>query len=361
MSRRTRSAPTFTSARLDPGNPDGAIPRRVLGRTLVISLVVHVGGTFGLLVLALTTFDPIAGPPIVVHFIATAPPPPRLAPRREPRDSPEDRPKPPPIRTDRMTALLPPVQIPMPEPTRRRPDPPMPAEATLLPVRAPGSDLLPAVHDLAPPTPRAAAGLAPIGARPLLPSGSGEAPELEFLVPGQARRRGPGGGLAGTGDGLPPIDGLSGSPSAGRRDAPTGGRGGLGTEETFGGTGLAATLGLRYGVNLVDASRLGQRSSDGTRYSLLVPMLSEAFRAVRLRGSWRGPAGQPIESAQIDAGGIAIRYRDGTVHVIVPTRDGLVALYVSAGRQGSTERSKVDEADRALGALRHLSGRERQS
>jgi len=104
----------------------------------------------------------------------------------------------------------------------------------------------------------------------------------------------------------------------------------------------------------VEAARLGQRTSDGARYSLLVPMLSEAYRRIGFRGAWRGAVGDAVESAQVSAGEVAIRYRDGTLHVIVPTKDGLVALYVSAGGPGASVRSKVDEAERALAALQRI-------
>jgi hypothetical protein len=107
-------------------------------------------------------------------------------------------------------------------------------------------------------------------------------------------------------------------------------------------------------VTLTDASRLGSRTSDGSRYALLVPALSEAYRSMPFHGRRQGAAGDPVESVQVDAQAIAIRYRDGTVHVLVPTSDGLVALYVSAVSAGG--RSKVQEAERALAALQRLRG-----
>jgi len=87
----------------------------------------------------------------------------------------------------------------------------------------------------------------------------------------------------------------------------------------------------------------------------VVPQLAEAYRAVGFRGRRAGPAGDPVESIQVDGESIAIRYRDGTVQVLAPTSDGLVALYVSAANSASL--SKVDEADRALAALQRLGGR----
>jgi len=56
-------------------------------------------------------------------------------------------------------------------------------------------------------------------------------------------------------------------------------------------------------------------------------------------------------SIRVDPDAVIIAYRDGTRHVIAPTKDGLVALYVTRGASG---RGKVEEAQRALGALRRM-------
>lgn len=137
-------------------------------------------------------------------------------------------------------------------------------------------------------------------------------------------------------------------------DAEAGGDGGDGVPED--GTGLAAFLGRRYGAALVEAARLGQRTSDGARYNMLVPMLTEAYRQIAFRGAWRaaGSDAHGVVSAQVDRDAVAIHYHDGTLHVIVPTHDGLVALYVSADQRAGGGRTKVDEAERALEALRRL-------
>src|SRR5262249_55203260 len=116
-------------------------------------------------------------------------------------------------------------------------------------------------------------------------------------------------------------------------------------EQAFAGAGLASFLGRKYGVHLLEASRLGSRTSDGARYALALPALSEAYHSVTVRGRLAAPAGDEVESLQADKESIALRYRDGTVHVLAPTEDGLVALYVSAA--GAESRSKVDEAERA--------------
>ncbi len=116
----------------------------------------------------------------------------------------------------------------------------------------------------------------------------------------------------------------------------------------------AALLGRRYNIDLVDASRLGLSTHDGWRYNLLVPMLSELYH--RVEGAGRpalpgGPLGDDVLSIRVDPDAVIIGYRDGTRHVIAPTQDGLVALYVTRGAAG---RGKVEEAQRALGALRRL-------
>ena len=89
---------------------------------------------------------------------------------------------------------------------------------------------------------------------------------------------------------------------------------------------------------------------------MLVPALSEATRAVAFRGRRAAPAGDPVESIQADGEAVVIRYRDGTVQVLAPTPDGLVALFVSASA-AAAGRTKVQEAERALKALQRLAPR----
>jgi hypothetical protein len=194
-----------------------------------------------------------------------------------------------------------------------------------------------------------------VQATPSLPGGTGEAPDLVFLTPDASRALGPGGGLVGKGSGYPKGLGADPSLGVGAGDA-AGATGpeGLSGEPAFAADGSASSLGRRYGVPLVEAARLGQRTSDGARYNLLVPMLSEAFSVVRTkRGLQWAARGGDLTSVRIDDDAIALRYRDGTVHVIVPTPDGLIGLYVSAD-DGLAHRSKVSEAERALEALRQL-------
>jgi len=117
---------------------------------------------------------------------------------------------------------------------------------------------------------------------------------------------------------------------------------------------IAQTLGRRYHLELLDARELGHSTHDGWRYSQLLPLLSEAYRTLASRKAMvaadHGP-GEDVRSMRIDPDAIAIAYADGTRHVVAPTRDGLVALYVTTGAIG---RTKVDEIRRALGALRRM-------
>ena len=113
-------------------------------------------------------------------------------------------------------------------------------------------------------------------------------------------------------------------------------------------------LGRRYSVHLVDARRLGRSTHDGWRYNEILPLLSEAYRRVAPLGdsiTGGGALDGDLETVRVDPDGIEIVYHDGTRHVVVPTRDGLVALYVATGPEAH---SKVEEAQRALAALRRL-------
>jgi hypothetical protein len=365
---RALRPPTFRSAVLVGGPEGGILPPRPLGRTVGLSLLLHAVAAAGLLVLSLLTIESVSPPPIVIRFLAAPPLAPRLVPLRERPDL--QAPPPEPVTPPRPAEPVPIPALrlpPPPPPARLRPEPPpLEAEAIELPRSVTEAAPEPRIRDAAPPAPRlASASLGRVGAAAPLPGVGGEEPDLVFLTPGRARPRGEGGGVAGRGDALPPLPpGLSGAGSARGGAAGRGGSGGDGDDrglETGGGAaagGLASFLGRKYGVVLVEAARLGQRTSDGSRYSLLVPMLSEAYRGIRLRGTWRAAAGEgyaaSLASAQVASKEIALRYRDGTLHVLVPTSDGLVALYVSAGGGGTTGRGKVDEAERALVALRRL-------
>jgi hypothetical protein len=327
-------------------------PRRRIGRPLTVSVAAHLGLVAWVVTLSVLDVEPVGPPPMPVRFFAGAPPAPRLVPlrdRQEPAPAKTPPPRPAPIPALVVQAPEPVARERMaperlrPEPLRLAPEPP--------PIRV--ADAAPAIAIVdAPPAPDIGRTptVAPVGALAAPRTGAGEEPELELLVPGKARERSAGGGIAGR-DPLPDLPaGEPGGPAI-RKGAGAGT--GIESEKAFTATGLASFLSRRYGVTLKEASRLGSRSSDGARYALLVPALSEAYRAVPFRGRKRGEAGEGIESVQVDADAIAIRYRDGTLHVVAPTSDGLVALFVSS-RPGAAPLSKVQEAERALGALHRL-------
>jgi len=348
-------APPFRSPIRAGGPQGGALPRRRLGRGLLFSVTLHMALLGSLLVLVLLDIGPIPPPPLTIRFFAAAPPAPRLVPlrdRREPSprreaERPETSPVPPPVAPP--VVPFDPVR-PQPAPLRVEPDP--------LPIRVADEAPELAIHDPAPPAPfPVSAQLDRLPASTTPQAGGGEEPDLVFLVPGEARERGPGGGLAGRDPATRPP---AADPTRSiRRQGGGTGRAadadGLTKESACTVTGLASFLGRRYGVTLTEASRLGSRTSDGARYALLLPALSEAYRALSFRGRRRGGSGDMVESLQADADAIAIHFRDGTVHVLAPTRDGLVALFVSS-RTGTPGRSKVQEAERALSALQRFAG-----
>jgi hypothetical protein len=365
------AVPAFRSAFVQTG-AGAALPRRRLGRTFVVSIAAHGVAGSGLLVLSLLRLDPIPAPPLTVRFVPMPPPPPRVAPLHEERRPPVPPPPPRPHPDAALPAPAPPPPVPL-QP-RPRPAPKPIGVEPQEPLRPAAEEPAPRVTDAAPPPARTAPSLGSVAAAPSLPAGTGEEPELVLLTPGRSRPRGPGGGLAGSGEGLanlPAAPGArDGAPGGAGRGGRAGGRGGAGaaagpggtagdgadgTGPAFAATGLASFLAKKYGVPLIEAARLGQRTSDGARYALLLPMLSEAYREIGLRGTWRSAGDDPsgIAEARADGEALAIRYRDGSMDVIVPTHDGLVALFVSAGRAGGA-RGKVDEAERALAALRRL-------
>lgn len=334
---------------------DVARARAGVRRGVVLSMAVHGTIVAGLVVLALTQIEPVPAPPLAVRFFATAPPAPRLVPLRE-KEAPPKPPLPPP-KPRTTPPVVPPLRF---EPARPVPPPPRPdplparLEPDPLPIKVADAAPEVRVHDSAPAV-AAAPSLAPIGAPAKPQVGTGEEPELSYLKHGD-RERGSGGTLAGRDQApLPGGDPTGGIRRGGSGVPGNGGGAAVGSEGAFTGTGLASFLGRKYGVTLMEASRLGARTSDGARYALVVPQLAEAYRSVGFRGRRAGPAGDPVESIQVDGESIAIRYRDGTVQVLAPTSDGLVALYVSAANSASL--SKVDEADRALAALQRLGGK----
>jgi hypothetical protein len=303
--------------------------RRRFRRGFAWSFGAHAAALAGLGLLSLMTVERMPPPPLTIRFFAMAPPAPRLVPPRG-----ENPPQRPPRREPAHPANMQPLRLlpPAPEPM------PNVLEPQALPIHVNDAAPAIAVHDAAPATAPSPT-LSPVGTPTRPRMGDHAEPELAFLTPGQPAN------LAGRGPGE-----LSGDPSGGihreTEAAP------VAREQAFAAPGIASFLGKKYGVHLLEASRLGSRTSEGARYALVLPALSEAYRSVTLRGRFTAPAGDEVESLQVDRESIAIRYKDGTVHVLAPTEDGLVALYVSAA--GAESRSKVDEADRALGALHRL-------
>ncbi|RMG44558.1 MAG: hypothetical protein D6718_09840, partial [Acidobacteria bacterium] len=113
---------------------------------------------------------------------------------------------------------------------------------------------------------------------------------------------------------------------------------------------VRAALARRYGLPLVSVNDLGQRSTEAARWNLLLPQISDLLREVRGRGDWKGHG--EVMSVTRDGDRLVIRYRDGIVHVVVPTEDGLVALFVARGSGARPVVSKVEEAEQARDALR---------
>ncbi|RMF21041.1 MAG: hypothetical protein D6760_10305, partial [Deltaproteobacteria bacterium] len=113
---------------------------------------------------------------------------------------------------------------------------------------------------------------------------------------------------------------------------------------------VRAALASKYGLPLVSVNDLGQRSTEAARWNVLLPQISDLMHQVRGRGDWAGEG--PVVSVTRDGDRLVIRYRDGIVHVIVPTDDGLVALFVARVADARPVVSKVEEAEQARNALR---------
>lgn len=320
-----------------------------------MSTFVHVLGLCGLFGAWLFSVDPVPEPPIVIRFFVAPPSAPPVPPVQE------------------MQADTPPPSPPDRRPMIARQAPPGPHEPQVpelqtteeMAAREPESPPEPP----APATTRAAApfgslGPGSVGVFASLSTSRGEAPDPDLAPPPAGRATT---GIAGaklsrrTGgpvlspDAIRPRGSLFGGAAASGRPPGSGGDAAV-PDRARGANGgdAAVLLGRRYSVHLVNARTLGQSTHDGWRYNLLLPMLSEAYRQAIVLGHGQlagQMADEEIASVRIDPDAIAIHYRDGTHHVIAPTRDGLVALFVSTGREG---RSKVEEGQRALGVLRHL-------
>jgi hypothetical protein len=364
-------------------------------RALALSGLVHAlllgVASFGWLV----TVERVPEPPIIVRFVA-GPPLARMARPRTHRESPPPMPDA--------------VAVPAPEPVRSQPVPPTvarpaepPAAATRTGVepRTTGPDLLSVPQEAAPVAPAIAEKddfalpaltrrEPPAGSSAALALGRVDRAALGTVNPGsgppdaEILQRVAWSGNAGAGGGFAPGTGAqAGALAGGQVGAQVGAQAGAqadaqpgadstdvqpaGTRPSFAGIpggpldpmdagrgGAAVLLGRRYHVDLVDARALGRSTHDGWRYDQLLPLLSEAYRRVAsLAGvtAHRHGSEEDVRSIRVDPDAIAITYADGTQHVVTPTRDGLVALYVTATAAG---RSKVDEIQKALAALRRM-------
>lgn len=185
--------------------------------------------------------------------------------------------------------------------------------------------------------------------------------------PGGKRGGGPVGLLqaSGTGSGTGSAGGIQyGGPGDGPPgDAPGfggggGGRGngrGTGVGNGFGpGVGnVRARLANKYGLPLVSVNDLGSRSTDAARWNMILPRLSDLLR-VAIGHNVAGGGGGNVASVEQDGSTLIVRYRDGIVHVLVPTADGLAALYVARAAGARPVVSKVQEGESAVAALVHL-------
>lgn len=118
---------------------------------------------------------------------------------------------------------------------------------------------------------------------------------------------------------------------------------------------VRAALASKYGLPLVFVNDLGQRSTEAARWNILLPRLSELLREVVRQGPGRNPSNSDLISLERDGNNLILRYRDGVVHIIVPTEEGLAALFVASPSGARSVISKVQEAEIAVSALSRLS------
>ncbi len=192
----------------------------------------------------------------------------------------------------------------------------------------------------------------------------------DFTVPAPGPRGRPGGRPGGSPAGLitVPGDGVGGGAGSGGRglkygsgpaDAPGGEVGSFALGGRPGGgprgtriDGVRAALASKYGLPLVSVNDLGQRSTEAARWNMLLPQLSDLLRRALSQGVAGG--GGEVVAVEVDGNNLILRYRDGIVHVLVPTDGGLAALFVARGAGARPVVSKVQEAESALNALARL-------
>lgn len=113
---------------------------------------------------------------------------------------------------------------------------------------------------------------------------------------------------------------------------------------------VGAALSRRYGLPLIAAERLGRRSTDGPRWNLLLPEISDLLRRALRRGKPAGelPAGVVVQN---DRPNLLIRYPDGVIHLLASTEDGLAAFFVANTSTKRDVSSRIDEAELARRTL----------
>ena len=186
------------------------------------------------------------------------------------------------------------------------------------------------------------------GTRVVYDANPGNAPEVAVASPKKSSRSGAAPQLAATSGGTPGLK-YSAAPSDVKVGANTGSRRDSGPPSKL--ESVRAALARKYGLPLVSVNSLGQRSTEAARWNILLPQISDLLRKGRNRGNWKGGSSNKVISVTRDGKAFIIRYRDGVVHVLVPTDDGLANIFVARTRGSREVVSKVQEAEQALPAL----------
>ncbi len=186
------------------------------------------------------------------------------------------------------------------------------------------------------------------GTRVVYDQNPGSAREVAVASPSRARRAGAApqlaatrGGSAGLKYSSAPTDVSIGGNNASRRSS-----GSTGKLEA-----VRSALASKYGIPLISLNAMGQRSTEAARWNILLPQIADLLRASRGKGSWRGGPGDEVVSVTRDGKNFIIRYRDGVLHVLVPTGDGLATFFVGRAKGARKVTSKVQEAEQAIPAL----------
>ncbi len=186
------------------------------------------------------------------------------------------------------------------------------------------------------------------GTRVVYDANPGNAPEVAVASPKKASRSGAAPQLAATSGGTAGLK-YSAAPADVAVGANTGPRGRSAPAGKL--EAVRSALARKYGLPLVSVNSLGQRSTEAARWNMLLPQISDLLRQGRGKGNWQGGPGGKVVSVTRDGNAFIIRYRDGIVHVLVPTEDGLANIFVARTKGSREVVSKVQEAEQALPAL----------